>query len=108
MSDVTFQVCMSQTDAEEFQAVLREHGLTTTAESSDIQKSITPTEALVYIAICGGVGKVASAFEAYFKSRDQVVQIMTGNKLLYIKNYTPEDIKKMSKSRSASIINRRK
>ena len=107
MSDITFEVCLSQKDAEEFQAALREQGLTVTSLSLDIQKSITPTDALVYVTICGAVVSVARAFEAYFKSKDKVVQIMSGDELLYIKNFSAEDIKKISKARSIAITDRR-
>ena len=107
MSDISFEVCLTKKDAEDFQAVLREHGLTVTSQSPDIQKSITPTEAIVYVSICGAVVSVARAFEAYFKSKDKVLQIMSGDELLYIKNFSAKDVEKISKARSVAITDRR-
>ena len=107
MSDVSFEVCLRKSEADDFQAALREQGLTVSLESQDIQKSMTPTEAIVCVSICGAVVSVARAFEAYFKSKDKVLQIMSGDELLYIKNFTAKDIEKISKARSVAIADKR-
>ena len=98
MNETSFEVWVSEADARDFQAVLREHGVSVSSTGPLQQRSGIPSDASVVIAVSGAIYGIAKAFTAYFQSKEKCIKVSNLETTFYVKNYTPNEVTKIAKA----------
>ena len=102
-NEVAFDVWMSNKDAEEFQSVLRSHGLTVSSAGPLLQRSPFPSDTVI-VAVSGVIYSVAKAFTAYFQSKEKCIKVSDLETTFYLKNYTLGEVARIAKAGNHIVI----
>ncbi len=104
MSDTSFEVWIAPAEADEFEAVLRDHGVSVSSSGPLQQRSGIPADPSVIIAVSGAVYAVAKAFTAYFQSKEKCLKVSNLDGSFYVKNYTPVEVAKIAKAGNHIVL----